>query len=70
MKEVEARVRQQLQLRRHEYLRDSLEWNYHECVSCYNRSQFTCMKCGFCYSCHSKKEELEKTPSYIILSDE
>jgi len=70
VKEVEARLRQQLQLRRHEYLRDSLEWNYHECASCYNRSQFTCMKCGFCYSCHYKREELEKTPSYIILSDE
>ncbi|HET7389776.1 MAG TPA: hypothetical protein VFJ51_03055, partial [Nitrososphaeraceae archaeon] len=24
------------------------------------RTQFACVRCGYCYSCHWKKEELEK----------
>ena len=44
----------------HDYLRDTLESRYNECKSCRNRTQFTCIRCGFCYSCHWKKEELEK----------
>jgi hypothetical protein len=44
----------------HDYLRDTLELRYNECKSCGNRTQFTCIQCGFCYSCHWKKEELEK----------
>jgi hypothetical protein len=44
----------------HEYLRDTLSFRYHECKSCRNRTELTCIKCGFCYSCHWKREELEK----------
>jgi hypothetical protein len=44
----------------HDYLRDTLELGYNECKSCRNRTQFTYMQCGFCYSCHWKKERLEK----------
>ena len=44
----------------HDYLRDTLSLRYQECKSCKNRTELTCIKCGFCYSCHWKKEELEK----------
>ena len=44
----------------HEYLRDTLSFRYQECKSCRNRTELTCIKCGFCYSCHWKKEEIEK----------
>jgi hypothetical protein len=44
----------------HDYLRDTLSLRYRECKSCRNRTDLTCIKCGFCYSCHWKKEELEK----------
>ena len=44
----------------HEYLRDTLGLIYNECKSCRNRTQFTCIECGFCYSCHWQNEKLEK----------
>ena len=44
----------------HDYLRDTLVQGYKECISCNNRTQFTCVKCRYCYSCHWKKEKLEK----------
>ena len=44
----------------HEYLRDTMELSYNECKSCKNRTQFTCIECGFCYSCHWRNEKLEK----------
>ena len=44
----------------HEYIRDTLTFGYKECKSCGNRTELTCTKCGFCYSCHWKKEGLEK----------
>jgi|SRR5919112_389684 hypothetical protein len=44
----------------HEYLRDTLSFRYQECKSCRNRTELACIKCGFCYSCHWKREELEK----------
>jgi hypothetical protein len=44
----------------HEYLRDTLTFRYRECKSCGTRTQPTCIKCGFCYSCHWKKKEVEK----------
>jgi hypothetical protein len=33
---------------------------YTECKSCGNRTQFACVRCGYCYSCHWKKEKMEK----------
>ena len=47
----------------HEYLRDTIASTYKECISCNIRTQFTCVKCGYCYSCHWKKEELERAES-------
>jgi hypothetical protein len=47
----------------HDYLRDTLLPIYKECISCKSRTQFTCIKCRYCYSCHWKKEELEKAES-------
>jgi hypothetical protein len=47
----------------HDYLRDTLASTYRKCISCKIRTQFTCVKCGYCYSCHWKKEELEKVES-------
>ncbi len=44
----------------HEYLRDTLDSKYRECKSCANRTEFTCTKCGFCWSCHWKMERAEK----------
>jgi hypothetical protein len=44
----------------HEYLRDTLVYRYTECKSCANRTEFTCIKCGFCWSCHWKMEQIER----------
>jgi hypothetical protein len=43
----------------HEYLRDTLVYRYRECKSCANRTEFSCIKCGFCWSCHWKMEQIE-----------
>jgi hypothetical protein len=44
----------------HEFLRGTLPFRYEECKSCGNRTELVCIKCGFCYSCHWKEEEIEK----------
>ena len=44
----------------HDYIMDTLASRYNECKSCVNRTQFACVRCGYCYSCHWKKEKLEK----------
>jgi hypothetical protein len=31
-----------------------------ECKPCGNRTQFALIRCGYCYSCHWKREQLEK----------
>src|ERR671913_2582425 len=43
----------------HEYIRDTMSFRYRDCISCGNRTEFTCIKCGYCYSCHWKKEQIE-----------
>jgi hypothetical protein len=43
----------------HEYIRDTMSFRYQDCVFCGNRTEFTCIKCGYCYSCHWKKEQVE-----------
>jgi hypothetical protein len=43
----------------HEYIRDSPRFRYKNCISCENRTAYTCIKCGYCYSCHWKREQLE-----------
>ena len=44
----------------HEYIREILPFRYQECSSCGNRTDLTCIRCGYCYSCHWKKEKEEK----------
>jgi hypothetical protein len=31
-----------------------------DCILCRHRTEFTCIKCGYCYSCHWKKEQVEE----------
>ena len=50
----------------HDYLRDTVLSIYKECVSCKVRTQFTCVKCEYCYSCHWKKEELDMVESETL----
>jgi hypothetical protein len=52
----------------HEYLRDSLSFRYLVCVSCGNRTEFTCIKCRYCYSCHWMREQTEGTSLNVKLS--
>ena len=51
---------------RHEYLRDTLSQRYKECESCKIRTQFTCVVCGFCWSCHWKLDQLSKIPEHLL----
>jgi hypothetical protein len=44
----------------HEYIRDTISFKYQNCISCGRRTGFTCIKCGYCYSCHWKKEQVEE----------
>ena len=44
----------------HEYIRDTMSFRYQDCVFCGNRTEFTCIKCSYCYSCHWKKEQVEQ----------
>ena len=44
----------------HEYIRDAMSFRYQDCIFCGNRTEFTCIKCGYCYSCHWKKEQAEE----------
>jgi hypothetical protein len=44
----------------HEYIRDILPFRYQKCISCGNRTDLTCVRCSYCYSCHWKKEKEER----------
>jgi hypothetical protein len=44
----------------HEYIRDILPFSYRDSISCGNRTDLVCIRCGYCYSCHWKKESAEK----------
>ena len=44
----------------HEYIRDTISLRFRDCKFCGARTELTCIKCGYCYSCHWKKEEAEK----------
>ena len=53
-------------LQKHEYLRNTIELQYKECKSCNTRTQFACVVCGFCWSCHWKVEQLAKIPKFLL----
>ena len=44
----------------HEYIRYSFGSGHKECLLCGNRTEYTCIKCGYSYSCHWKREQLEE----------
>lgn len=64
---IEEEERQQRLLTPHEYIRNSFSFGYEDCISCWNRTQYTCIKCGYCYSCHWKREQLEEIELRDIL---
>ena len=57
---IHTREEQQRLLTPHEYTGEVLSLKYQDCVSCHRRTEFTCVKCGYCYSCHWKREQVEK----------
>jgi hypothetical protein len=57
---IHTREEQQRLLRPHEYTGEAFSLRYQDCISCGHRTEFTCIKCGYCYSCHWKKEQVEK----------
>jgi hypothetical protein len=57
---IHTREEQQRLLTPHEYIGETFSLRYQECISCGHRTEFTCVKCGYCYSCHWKKEQVEK----------
>jgi hypothetical protein len=44
----------------HEYIRETSSWKYEACKCCNYRTPFTCVKCTYCWSCHWKKERIER----------
>ena len=52
----------------HEYLRDTIATRYDECKSCNTRTEFTCVRCNYCWSCHWKKEIMEKEEKQKVLN--
>jgi hypothetical protein len=44
----------------HEYIRETSSWKYDICKCCDYRTSFTCVMCKYCWSCHWKKEQLER----------
>ena len=57
---IHTREEQQRLLTPHEYTGESLSLRYQDCISCHRRTEFTCVKCGYCYSCHWKREQVEE----------
>jgi hypothetical protein len=57
---VHTREEQQRLPTPHEYTGESLSLRYQDCISCHRRTEFTCVKCGYCYSCHWKREQIEE----------
>jgi hypothetical protein len=41
-------------------LEKTLSLRYQDCISCHHRTEFTCVKCGYCYSCHWKRDQIEQ----------
>jgi hypothetical protein len=46
----------------HEYTREVPSTRLQkDCISCGHSTEFTCIKCGYCYSCHWKREQIEES---------
>src|SRR5215207_8934423 len=63
-----SREEQEKLLTPHEYIGDA-SMGYRDCILCGHRTEFTCIKCGYCYSCHWKKEQEEEIESRDNLKD-
>jgi hypothetical protein len=57
---VDTKEEQQRLLTPHEYTGESISLRYQDCISCHRRTEFTCVKCGYCYSCYWKREQIEE----------
>src|ERR671935_2594687 len=68
-KTIKEEAQEKLLTSPHEYIRDSLHFRYKYCISCGNRTEYTCIKCGYCYSCHWKREQLEEIEQRDNLKD-
>jgi hypothetical protein len=55
-----TREEQQRLLTPHEYTRELSVRHQQDCVSCGHRTEFACIKCEYCYSCHWKREQIEE----------
>jgi hypothetical protein len=66
---MQTREEQQRLLMPHEYTGEPLSLRYQDCISCGRRTEFTCIKCGYCYSCHWKREQAEEIELRNILKD-
>src|SRR5918996_5684780 len=66
---VDTKEEQQRLLTPHEYTGESISLRYQDCISCHRRTEFTCVKCGYCYSCHWKREQVEEIELRDTLKD-
>src|SRR5919198_749182 len=66
---IEEVQQERLLTQPHEYIRDSLRFRYKNCIFCGNRTEYTCIKCGYCYSCHWKREQFEEIEQRDNLKD-
>ena len=64
-----TREEQQGLLTPHEYIRDSFSFRHQDCISRGNRTGFACIKCGYCFSYHWKREQVEETELRDNLKD-
>jgi hypothetical protein len=63
-----TREEQEKLLTPHEYIGDT-STGYKDCMFCRHRTKFACIKCGYCYSCHWKKEQIEEVELRDHLKD-
>jgi hypothetical protein len=66
---IHTREEQQRLLTPHEYTGESISLRYKDCISCHRRTEFTCVKCGYCYGCHWKREQVEEIELRDSLKD-
>ena len=57
---IHTREEQQRLLTPHEYTVESISLWIKDRISCHRRTEFTCVKYGYCYSCHWKREQVEE----------
>src|SRR5919204_4494953 len=68
-KTIKEEAQEKLITSPHEYIRDSLHFRYKNCIFCGNRTEYTCIKCSYCYSCHWKREQFEEIEQRDNLKD-